>query len=196
MGIRISAHFFITRYVYSYDHKMSYNLLKRQLTLDQTPNPVNKTIVLLNDKSDIWRSPLVGFPDPQPFLKKDKDTLCSLQWDKADPSTALSGLPKIYPQLRSSPPPHPERCGLCSGTSAHFEWARCGYTAGSSGWKTRQHTKQLMHTNLNDDVWNYNSSQPKGMLMLLAFNVSSARIIHPARPSGAQSELTLVHRWL
>lgn len=65
--------------------------------------------------------------------KSNKDTLYSLQWDRVDPGTALSGLPKICPLLRSSPLPHPERCEPCSETSAHFEWAHCGYTAGSSG---------------------------------------------------------------
>lgn len=74
-----------------------------------------------------------------------KDTLCSLQWGKASPGTALSGLQETCPPLRSFPPLHLKRCAPYSGTSAHFEWQRCGCTAGSS--------VEAKHAKNKDDQW-------------------------------------------
>lgn len=54
-----------------------------------------------------------------------KDTLCSLPLDKGVPDKAPSGQPKLSPHLRSSLPQHPEKCALCSETSARPVWAHC-----------------------------------------------------------------------
>lgn len=45
-----------------------------------------------------------------------KDTLCSPQLDRGVPDKAPSGRPRLCPHRRSSPPPRPEKCALCSGT--------------------------------------------------------------------------------